>query len=181
MNIQEIYKAIPNYEGFYEISNFQNVKSLERVINRNNGQKVRLKEKILKPAIGGRGYLSVVLCNEERQRTECIHILMAKTFIENPENKKEVNHINAITTDNRIENLEWVTHRENMVHAKKLGLIEYKKGQDHYSSKLTDIDVIKIKSILKDKTHSHLEISKMFNVDKSQISRINSGKTWNHI
>lgn len=181
MQTEEIYKSIPNYEGFYEISNFQNVKSLSRVITRKNGQKVRLKEKILKPAIGGRGYLSVVLCNDERQRSECIHMLMAKTFIPNPENKKEINHINAITTDNRIENLEWVTHKENMIHAKKLGLIEYKKGQDHYSSKLVDSDVIKIKKMLSEKIYSYSQIAKVFNVDKSQISRINSGKTWSHI
>ena len=177
--MEEIFKSIPEYEGLYEISNLQNVKSLNRIIIRSNGQKVKIKEKILKPAIGSRGYYSVVLCNNIRQRTECIHILMAKTFISNPENKKEVNHINAITTDNRIENLEWVTHKENMTHAKLLGLIKYNKGEKHYSSKLKDNDIIIIRSLSGIKSHS--QIAKMFTIDKSQVSRIINRKIWNHI
>jgi hypothetical protein len=177
--MEEIFKSIVGYEGLYEISNLQNVKSLNRVIIRSNGQKVRIKERILKPAIGGRGYYSVVLCNDVRQRSECIHILMAKTFIPNPENKKEVNHINAITTDNRIENLEWCTHKENMTHAKTLGLIKYNKGEKHYSSKLKNIDIMQIRSLSGIKPH--YQIAKMFNVDKSQISRIINRKIWNHI
>lgn len=100
---KEIYKDIPNYEGMYQVSNLGNVKSL-----RYN------KEIILRPALSNR-YLGIALSKDKKQKTKRIHQLVAEVFLNHKPNgvKLVVNHINNIKTDNRLENLEVITHREN--------------------------------------------------------------------
>lgn len=110
--INEVWKDISGYEGLYQISNLGRVKSLERIDNNNH----LVKEKILKPNDdgAGKGYLYVNLGRKGRAKK--IHRLVAEAFMPNPENKKEVNHIDGDTKNNKIENLEWVTHQENCLH-----------------------------------------------------------------
>ena len=101
----EIWKDIEGYEGLYKISNLGRVKSL----NYNNTGK----ERILKLG-GNRGnYPQVELGKNGERRTCLVHRLVAEAFIPNPDNKPCVDHINTIKTDNRVENLRWVTRKEN--------------------------------------------------------------------
>ena len=103
----EIFKDIKGYEGLYQISNLGNVKSL------NYGKTG--KEKLLKPAPNSKGYLNVSLVKNKKKTNFLVHRLVAQAFIPNPKPKfkKQIDHINTIRTDNRVENLRWVTSLEN--------------------------------------------------------------------
>ena len=102
---EEIWKPIKDYEGLYEVSNLGRVKSLNY---RGTG-----KEKILKNIENSKGYFQVSLVKFGKQKVFKIHRLVAETFIPNPEGKPCIDHINTIRSDNRVENLRWVTHEEN--------------------------------------------------------------------
>jgi hypothetical protein len=82
----------------------------------------KTKNKFLIPVDNGRGYKKVNLCKNGSIKRIYVHRLIAETFLPNPENKPQVNHINGIKSDNRLENLEWVTPSENGKHAFKIGL-----------------------------------------------------------
>lgn len=101
----EIWKDIKDYEGLYQISNLGNVKSLNY---RRTGV-----EKILKLTRNGRGYFYVSLFGNGIINKKSVHRLVAETFIPNPNNKPDIDHIDTIKTNNHIENLQWVTHKEN--------------------------------------------------------------------
>lgn len=97
----EIWKDIPDYEELYQVSNLGNVRSKKRSKN-------------LKKRLDRYGYFRVVLYRKnERSKSKLIHRLVALAFLENKTNKPQVDHINTIRTDNRVENLRWVTYKEN--------------------------------------------------------------------
>lgn len=122
----EIWKDIENYEGYYQISNLGRLKSLERNIPRvNNGKIVNYiqKERIIKLTKNGKnGYFKVYLRKNNTYKRFYIHRLVAKYFlkdgIEKYNNKSfNVNHKDGIKTNNKIDNLEWVTKSENSIHS----------------------------------------------------------------
>lgn len=80
------------------------------------------------------GYLRVTLYRESLKKKVLVHVLVANAFIPNPDNKPHINHINGNKLDNRVDNLEWVTHAENIQHAVRLGLKKPLRGVEspHY-------------------------------------------------
>ena len=127
----QIWKDISGYEGYYQISNFGKIKSLSRIL------KNRLKkETILKQSVNNHGYVACELRFNNKSKRILVHRIIAEAFIENTHNKPFINHINGIKNDNRIENLEWVTHSENVKHAYDIGIKKSKNGKNHYAAKI---------------------------------------------
>lgn len=108
----EIFKDIKGFEGLYQVSNYGNVKSLERVIEDNNGYYIK-KEKILTPTINSSGYYHTILRKDGKSIGVYIHRLVAEAFIPNPNNYKQVNHKDEDKTNNKVDNLEWCTPKYN--------------------------------------------------------------------
>ena len=110
----EFWKDIKGYEGFYQVSNLGRVKSLSRSIYYSKGYTVYRKGKIKKPSFDKNGYPQIGLCKNGTVITRKIHRLVAEAFIPNPENKPEINHKDENKTNNYVDNLEWVTEKENV-------------------------------------------------------------------
>jgi hypothetical protein len=177
--MNEIWKDVPSYEGYYQVSNFGLIKSLERIVKYKENHSGLRKEIILKSNITKGGYVHVTICINKINKTVKTHRLVAIAFIPNPEKKPSVNHINGIKHDNRVENLEWVTAKENTIHAYKTKLKSGVKGEKSHLSKLKNEDVFKIKYLYNEGNYSQLSLGKMFNVSQSQIYRIVKGINWN--
>lgn len=111
---QEVWKDIKGYEGIYQVSNMGRVKTLEKKLHTWNGGRTQ-QETILKPIIQRSGYAHVGLWSSSKCKQSRLHRLVAETFCPNddPLNKTQVNHINENKLDNRAENLEWVTAKQN--------------------------------------------------------------------
>ena len=109
--MQEIWKDIDEYIGYYQVSNLGRVKSLDRITSEGRFRK----GKILKPTICANGYYVVELCKNGSGKQYRVNILVAKAFIVNddPINKTQVGHKDETKTNNRVDNLEWVTPKEN--------------------------------------------------------------------
>lgn len=106
----EIWKDIPGYEGRYQASNLGRIKSLDRIINVKDGRRRKHIGRIKKASIGNHGYpvVNLGLCD-----VQCVHVLVAKSFMEKTEIKNHVDHLNNDRKDNNLSNLEWVSQREN--------------------------------------------------------------------
>lgn len=113
----EIWKDIKCFEGYYQVSDNGNVRS----VTRHDGVHERIGQ-LIKPTLKHNGYLQVGLRKHNKRKFLSIHRLVAIHFIDNPENKPQVNHIDCNKQNNNINNLEWATSKENLYHAKINGL-----------------------------------------------------------
>ena len=165
MDNLEIWKDIPNHEGLYQVSNLGNVKSLAR----RNKNRVN-KETIMRLRLNDFGYYQVWLCKNNKSKGFFVHRLVALTFLPNINNLKEVNHIDAVKTNNNVSNLEWCNHADNMRHANNLGLISIKE-MTKAKRKYTDIDLNRVIELRK-ANKSHNEISKKTGIHKSTVKRM---------
>src|SRR6266498_3180209 len=145
--MEEIWKDIQGYEGYYQISSLGRVKSLSRSLKIKYGYRIT-KEKIMINKFGTFGYSHITLCMFNSSKIFLVHRLVAKAFIPNPNNYPQVNHIDGNKQNNLIENLEWATKSMNAKHAYKIGLRGV--GEDHQMAKLTDKKVLDIREIYND-------------------------------
>lgn len=120
-----MWKAIEGYEGYYEISDSGEVRSLDRDVANTRGNHVGLKRHLrgapMKLSIS-LGYYVVNLRKNRTSHVVPVHILVAKTFIPNPNNMPVINHKDGNKLNNHVSNLEWVTYAENNIHALRMGL-----------------------------------------------------------
>lgn len=116
--MQEIWKDIKGYEGWYKVSNLGRVKSLKKWAGNKYKAKWIEEESILTPTNNGTGYLFIGLRKDTQRKNRYIHRLVAEHFIENPHNYKEVNHIDFNKRNNIVSNLEWCNRKENVGHSR---------------------------------------------------------------
>lgn len=166
-------KQINNFEHYY-IDKFGNVYS-----------KKRGDIKKLSPILTHYGYYDVGLTNANGTIKKCIHRLVAEHYIDNPSNLPQVNHIDGNKLNNNVSNLEWCTHKDNLKHARILGLNTSLprpngQGEKNSRSKLTNSLVLEIRQKASEGiTHKQLSIE--YNVAESTISGIVSRIRWKHI
>lgn len=177
---KEIWKPIIGYEGLYEISNYGDVKSLEkqRKMPQNRGIKI-YKETILKLCKNNRGYLYVTLRNNGKSKKFTVHRLVALHFIENSNNFLEVMHLDNNPLNNYYLNLKWGTHKDNMSHKVKSN--RQIKGESVKISKLKNHDIIDIRNTYKNKELNQYQLASKYNVTQSVIHDIIKFKSWKHI
>lgn len=171
--MDELWKTIEEFDGRYEISNLGNFR------NKKTGR-------LLKQFINSNGYKTIPLTFNKQRYNVQVHRYVALYFVPNKDCKPLVNHIDGNKQNNNANNLEWVTYSENITHAYKNNLrIFYidktvKRGEEHYRSKLSKEDVVKIKK-LNAKGMGYRKISKNLNLPIGAVRGVISGKTWKHI
>ncbi len=171
--MQEIWLDITGYEGLYQVSNYGHIKSLDRYVRCMNGTRF-IKGQSISPNFSGRyGYFDLSV--DGIGRTVHVHRLVALHFVQNPDNKSDVNHIDFDRRNNRADNLEWVTQKENIRHSVNSNRNAF--GSRHGAAKLTEQQVLEIRSHGK----GFMWLAKKYNTSYSNIKKIRAKKIWTHI
>ena len=178
----EIWVDILELNSLYQISNLGRVISKERKVNsaiHPCGHRV-ICARLKTLQDNGKGYIQLYVMVNKKRAVFYVHRLVAKYFTINPDNKNFVNHINGIKYDNRSENLEWVTHQENINHAKDNNLIS--KGEQSGTNKLKEIQVLEIRRLYQqDKNLNKTKLAKQYGVRDTTIHKIINRQRWQHI
>lgn len=155
----------------YEVSSFG------RVRNALTGHPTRV---IVNPR---GGYLAVKMYASSLRsvKTRQIHRLVLTAFHRPRPKDTEANHIDGNKQNNHADNLEWVTHGENMRHAYKIGLVRPRQGEAMHNARLTDAIVLEMRRIRRDTGITYEELGKMFGVRAGFAWNVVSGKRWKHI
>lgn len=162
--MQEIFKWVKGYEGYYEVSNKGKVRSTSYKGTR-----------ILRPSKTKRGYLNVVFCVNQVKVHKLVHRLVAEAFLVNPNNLEQVNHISGNKEDNSVENLEWCTQEYNNIHAYNTNLLS--RYEDRPEAKLTKEKVLQIPELIKQGATTD-DLKNIFKVSRRCIDNIFEGKNW---
>ena len=166
----------------------ENIKNLEGEIwIENNGYKIsnkgrfiNKKGKLIKGTINQFGYVSIRMNFEDGFKVSSLHRIVAYAFLGKPPHKDdEVNHIDGNKLNNCVENLEWVTHKQNMQH--RSDILGCMVGTDNPINKLTEIQVLEIYNLCKEGKLTYKEIADIYNVYKANISRISLGLSWKYL
>lgn len=126
-----MFKDVKNYEDYYEISETGIVRSKDRVCVDSLGRKRFRKGVVLNPDIAQNGYYRVTLAKDGKRKQVYLHRLLATHFLENPKNLPQVNHKDGNKLNNSLNNLEWCSVQENVIHAYKHNLINHVRGEKH--------------------------------------------------
>lgn len=157
--MNEQWHDIKGYEGIYIISDSGRIATIRN------------------PSKSSEGYPHIHLTKNGKAKLISVHRLIALHFIPNPLKKRCVNHKNGVKDDNRIENLEWCTHAENMQHAFGIGTQKGMKGRKHPMAKLTEDEVLEIRK----SKEPHYMISAMYDISLNYVGQIKRKERWKHI
>jgi len=183
----EVWKNVIGYENIYQVSNFGNVKSLDREVAPNNRVPYWRKGKICKQSKSNLGYMTVGFTVNNVKVNKYVHRLVAEAFITNINDYPQVNHIDCDKTNNKMYNLEWCTNSQNHIHASKNGLNKLHLHRVAYSeenngrSLLTKEQVLEIKQKYIPYKYSAKKLSKEYEVSESCITHILNNTSWKEI
>lgn len=165
----ETWKDIDGFKGHYQVSNIGRVKSIKFI-----------KHRILSQT-DNKGYFKIGFILNGKYTNIGVHRLVGLSFLDGYKDGLEINHKNGIKRDNRVENLEWVEHSVNMNHASVNNLV--RKGIKTHDNKLSENEVLKIRSIYKNKKikSTYRSLAKDFGVCYKTIGSIIKRKKWRHI
>lgn len=166
--MEEVWKDIPGYEGLYQVSSFGNVKSLGRY-GKNRYKPIWRPGKVLSAGKDNKGYLTVVLSKNSKRHTYKVHRLVALTFIPKEDGKPQINHIDGNKSNNNINNLEWCSQSENMLHAWETGL----QKRMHKKNDLRSISIVQYNSDMQlvNTYPSMMEAERKTGISSASISR----------
>ena len=180
MTNTEEWRAIPGYEGFYEVSSLGRVKSLARVIELSNGRLQTIKESIRSLPKSGNGYLSIILYRLGHEKTWHVHSLVALAFIGPQPPGTEVRHGTGGPLDNSVENLCYGTFQEQYLDKVRDGTALF--GDKAPSAKLTAEKVLLARKLVKAGPRGTLQrLAEEWGVHNSALSMAVSGKRWAHL
>lgn len=169
--MNEIWKPVLGYEGFYEVSSHGRVRS--------NYPSPRKKSEFLSPGYV-RGYRQLILCKNKVRKVALVHRLVALAFLGDPPTQNhQVNHKNLNKADNRVENLEWMTHADNNRHAAPV--IPRIKGTNKSNHKLSDEQVLSIRSRYVPRQVSLKALAEEFGVSMQTVHAIVHRRKWKHL
>lgn len=169
----EIYKGViyqgVNYSDRLEVSNIGNIRNVKT-------------KHVYKLHVNKNGYKQccISLGGRDKKKIFKIHKAVAETFLSNPDNKPQVNHIDGNKLNNNVDNLEWVTPSENMLHAYKNGLAIIYRGYDNPCCKFTqeDVDFIRLNYISGSQEYGTRALARKFNVSHESIRRVLNSKRY---
>lgn len=177
----EIWKDIYGYEGLYKVSNLGNVISCERYVSTCGNGKRLIKPQILKHFYCPGGYLQVNLWKNNKSKTTMIHRLVAKTFIDNPNNLPEVNHKDEDKANNNVENLEWCTSKYNANYGtRNKRMVEKKKKKPVYMMDKTGNVIKRFNSLGDASRETGQDISAIIRVCKGK-QKTSMGYKWTYV
>lgn len=170
----EVWKPIPEYEGLYEVSNYGRVRRLA-------GSPKCNKTRILNPPLSAYGYRFIFLWKKGIEDSFYVHRLVLAAFIGPRPDGLEVNHKNGNKSDNRLENLEYVTRHQNEMHSLYVlgNITKIRHGEMHKDAKLTETKVREIRAQIG--KVGVRELGRRYGVDQRVIRDIRDRKTWKHV
>lgn len=175
---KEVWKPVKGFENLYEVSNFGEIKALEKHIVCGKCHR-SWTEHLMKTAEDHKGYLRTSLSKDGKSKTVKVHRIVAEAFLQNPDNLPQVNHIDGNKKNNAVDNLEWCSQSDNLKHACRMKL-KLCGGENNSASKLTYEEVCWIRNNFDSNNNlfDSAALAEKFNVHKKTIQRIVNGKGW---
>ena len=175
----EYWRDIPGYEGYYRVSDRGRVRSLDRTRRCRWGNGYPLKGKFMKIRISQDGYLRVSLSKDCDKKEVEVHRLVMKAFIGDRPQGMECRHLDGNPQNPKLSNLQWGTDKENSADKKIHGT--EKCGEERYGAKLTEQDVLAIREMWANRSHTQLQMAAMFGIGGTQIHSIVHRRKWKHV
>ena len=178
--MEEIWKDIPGYEGYYQASTFGKIKSVDRVVKQVCGKEPskyqynHYKGILLKTFLRKDGYIGVSLCKNHKSKKYLVHRLIGMTFVENKENFPQINHKDENKTNNHVSNLEWCTNDYNANYGTKVQRVTEQLGRTIYEYDLYGNLINTYNSITDASKSTKIHYKKLYR-------RINTGKYLNNL